>query len=85
MLSAGRLSFSHKWGANSVALPLVCHYCVRLEIVKGETLAQGKLWELVPTICVFILQLHWIMSGEHFGFEVSGWSICERWDEKENS
>lgn len=45
MLSAGRLSFSHKRRANSVALPLVSHKSVSLEIVKGETWALGLLRE----------------------------------------
>lgn len=41
MLSAGRLSFSHKRRANSVALPLVSHKSVRLKIVKRNTWGGG--------------------------------------------
>lgn len=45
MLSTGRLSFSHKQRATSVALSLMSHKSVRLQIVKGETWVLGPLCE----------------------------------------
>lgn len=73
MPSAGRLSFSHKRRANSVALPLVSHESVRLKIVKRKNVGRRAFSvHEFPQFSFSGLQLP--VSGEHFGF--CGCRLC---------